>query len=282
MPRIKALILSLLLLVLLALPLQAVQVDVPQEVGRGEPFWIKLESERQPMGLEISWLERSMLFPLDLPGEQSFLLGAGLESQGERTLALKIYWADHSEQREYKVKVKDKQFPEQHLDLPEEMVAPPQETLKRIDQESRELKAALETITLERYWTEDFSLPLPTKISSQFGLQRYLNGEPRSAHKGVDLRGDQGQPVLAIARGQVALLGDYYFGGKTVLINHGQGLHSLYMHLSSIQVKKGQMVQTGEVIGQVGSTGRSTGPHLHLGVYLQGQAVDPMHLLSPD
>ncbi|MFW6179843.1 MAG: M23 family metallopeptidase, partial [Desulfohalobiaceae bacterium] len=64
--------------------------------------------------------------------------------------------------------------------------------------------------------------------------------------------------------------------------NHGQGLHSLYMHLSSIQVKKGQMVQTGEVIGQVGSTGRSTGPHLHLGVYLQGQAVDPMHLLSPD
>ncbi|MFO8031124.1 MAG: M23 family metallopeptidase [Desulfohalobiaceae bacterium] len=282
MHKSKALILSLPLLALLALPLQAMQVDVPQEVGRGEPFWIKLESERKPLGMEISWLDKSMLLPLDLPGEQSFLLGAGLEDQGEQTLLLKLYWGDHQEERTYRISIKDKQYPKQHLTLPEEMVEPPQEALERIKQESREINAALGTITLERYWTEDFSRPLSGEVSSQFGLKRYLNGEPRSAHKGVDLKGQKGTPVRAMARGKIALSGDFYFGGKTVLLNHGQGLHSIYMHLSSIQVEEKQMVQGGEVIGQVGSTGRSTGPHLHLGVYLQGQAVDPMYLLRQE
>lgn len=282
MHRIKILILSLTFLLFFALPLQAIKVDVPREISRGEPFWIKFESEKKTPGISISWLGRSLILPLDLPGEQSFLLGAGLEHQGEQTLVLKLYWGDHQEVRRYQVTIKDKQYPKQHLTLPEEMVHPPQEVLERIKQENREINAALDTITLDRYWTEDFFWPLSGEVSSQFGVQRYLNGEPRSAHKGVDLKGEQGAPVRALARGKVDLTGDFYFGGKTVLINHGQGLHSIYMHLSSIHAEEKQMVQGGEVIGQVGSTGRSTGPHLHLGVYLQGQAVDPMYLLSQE
>ena len=106
-------------------------------------------------------------------------------------------------------------------------------------------------------------------------MRRFFNGEERNPHAGLDIAVPQGTPVKASADGVVTITGDYFFNGKTVFVDHGQGLISMYCHLSEIDVVKGQRVRRGEVIAKVGSTGRSTGPHLHWTVSLNNQRVDP-------
>jgi len=122
--------------------------------------------------------------------------------------------------------------------------------------------------------------PVPGEISSAFGLRRVFNGQPRSQHKGLDLRGSAGTSVLAAADGTVALVEELYFSGNVVYVDHGLGLFSMYAHLSAFDVRPGQRVSRGQVLGRVGSTGRSTGPHLHLGCYVLGTAVDPVPLME--
>ncbi len=273
---------TLALLLLWVSPVTAVHVDLPGEVARGQPFWVELESDRQPLGLEISWLDRSFVMPSELPGKQKILLGAGLEREGRQSLELSFYWREHRQKKRYEIEVEDKEYPEQHLTLPEEMVEPPREKRYRIARERQKLTSALNSFRLERYWDGDFSLPVHGEVSSPFGVERYLNEKPRSPHKGVDLQGDKGTPIKSIAAGRATLTGDFYFGGKTVVVDHGQGMHSLYMHLSEIRVQEDEFVQQAELIGEMGMTGRATGPHLHLGTYVLGEAVDPMLLLEEE
>jgi len=128
----------------------------------------------------------------------------------------------------------------------------------------------------------DFRISKPLKnpfITSEFGEVRLINGKRRSVHRGVDFRAKEGESVYAVMSGKVRLTGDFFLTGKTVILEHGQGLYTLYAHLSKILVKEGQFVKLGEVIGKAGSTGRSTGSHLHLGVYLMGLPLDPLSLL---
>ncbi len=278
----KAVLLQLAFLFFWALPLHAVEVELPGEVGRGEPFWVELKSQEKPLGIKVSWMDNIFAVPVDLPGTQKILLGAGLERQGEYPLELKFYWEEHQKKERYQVQVKDKEYPEQHISLPEEMVTPPEEVWDRIAREREKLGSVLSSLTMERYWDGDFARPVSGEISSPFGVQRYLNGEPRSAHKGVDLRGDKGTQVSAAAKGRVVLIGNFYFGGKTVVLDHGQGIYSLYMHLNSVRVRENEFVEQNQAVGEVGMTGRATGPHLHLGVYVLGEPVDPMYLLNAE
>lgn len=111
--------------------------------------------------------------------------------------------------------------------------------------------------------------------SSPFGLKRFFNGQERNPHSGLDIAVPAGTPVKASADGVITIVGDYFFNGKTVFVDHGQGMISMYCHLSEINVKKGQRVKRGEVVGKVGSTGRATGPHLHWNVSLNDVRVDP-------
>ncbi|NHZ47213.1 M23 family metallopeptidase, partial [Nitratidesulfovibrio liaohensis] len=112
------------------------------------------------------------------------------------------------------------------------------------------------------------------------GLRRVFNGEPRAPHRGLDLRGEAGEPVTACAAGRVVLAENHYFAGNSVYIDHGMGVVSMYFHLSALDVAPGQMVAQGQVIGKVGSTGRVTGPHLHFGMAVLGDMVDPQVLLD--
>lgn len=172
--------------------------------------------------------------------------------------------------------VRSKQYPEQHITITDEdMVTPPEETLERIRRESALMKEAYDLRTELKAGLFPILIPVSGPVTGVFGSRRFFNGKPRNPHSGIDYAADQGTPILAPAPGTVALIGDFYFNGKTVVINHGSGFVSVMCHLHEISVTKDQEIKRGEKIGTVGSTGRSTGPHLHWTISLQGTKVDP-------
>ena len=128
------------------------------------------------------------------------------------------------------------------------------------------------------HWSGTFLKPVPGDVRGPFGRKSIINEQPRSPHSGVDLKGEKGTPIKAINNGRVALMGNHFFTGLSVVIDHGGGIQSMYFHLDKITVKKEQMVSKGHIIGLVGSTGRSTGPHLHWGIRNNGARVNPLRL----
>jgi len=159
--------------------------------------------------------------------------------------------------------------------LPPAQVTPDAKTLKRISAERVELEHALTARTATPLFDHPFRWPVAGIVTGVYGSTRVLNGEPRSPHLGVDVTAAEGTPIVASTEGVVALVADYFFTGNTVVIDHGYGLTSLYAHLSRVDVKPGDPVAPGQVIGLMGTTGRATGPNLHWGVDLYGVALDP-------
>ena len=173
------------------------------------------------------------------------------------------------------------EFPVQRLAVAPKYVELSADDLARSQRESRELDRIFSSTTRERLWRGGFQSPVPgRKASGSFGKRRIFNNQPRSPHSGEDFSAPTGTPVLATARGRVALAKDLFFLGKTVILDHGFGLYSFYGHLSSLGVEPGTNVQSGTAIGKVGATGRVTGPHLHWGVRLGDARVNPMELLA--
>lgn len=178
--------------------------------------------------------------------------------------------------------VSAKQYQEQHLSVPPRMVNPSPEDQQRI---ARELKLSTETYRTFKAAANvptRFILPVEGRYSSPFGLRRFFNGEPRNPHSGIDLAAPTGTPIRAPAAGRVLATGDFYYNGKTVFLDHGQGLITMFCHLDSITVKTGQVIETGQSLGTVGATGRVTGPHLHWSVSLNDARVDPLLFLAPE
>lgn len=179
------------------------------------------------------------------------------------------------------VRLHDRKRPVQRLTVDRKYVAPPPEAAERIRRDREKVRAALAGHLPERLWSLPLERPVPGTVSSLFGMKRVFNGQPRGMHRGLDLRGGQGTPIRACADGVVALVDNLYFSGNAVYINHGDGVFSSYLHMSKPLVTPGERVHRGQVIGLVGATGRVTGPHLHLGLMVQGESVDPQPLLAP-
>jgi len=177
--------------------------------------------------------------------------------------------------------VRDKAYASQHLTLSNKrMVHPTAEDLARIRADRREITAALASLTPSTEVPLDFAAPVPGPRSSSFGLRRFFNGEPRKPHSGMDIAAAQGTVVRAPAPGRVVETGDYFFNGKTVFVDHGQGLVTMYCHMDRLDVQPGDVVERGQPLGTVGMTGRVTGPHLHWSVSLNRTMVDPALFLQ--
>ena len=171
-------------------------------------------------------------------------------------------------------------YREQHLTVKPGYVNPAPEQLERIIAEREHIDTALATWSDIALDAVTLHAPVDGARSSSFGSRRFFNDEPRAPHRGMDIAARAGTEIGAPLDGAVLLAGDYYFTGNTVIVDHGQGLLTLYAHLQELAVEDGQIVERGDRLGTVGATGRVTGPHLHFAVYLNGTPVDPALLLA--
>lgn len=169
-----------------------------------------------------------------------------------------------------------KHYAEQRITLKnQQQVNPNAENLARIERELAEQTRAYRQFSPRQPSNLLFDKPVNGPLSSPFGLRRFFNGEERNPHAGLDFAANRGTPIKAPAAGRVILIGDYFFNGKTVFVDHGQGLISMFCHLSEIGVKVGDELPRGGVLGKVGATGRATGPHLHWNLSLNDARIDP-------
>jgi hypothetical protein len=181
------------------------------------------------------------------------------------------------------LKIKKRKYRIQRIDgLPRKMVTPSAGALLRIRAEGKAIRAARGVFTAVPHFAGGFIWPAMGRISGVYGSQRILNGEPRRPHLGIDIAAPTGTPVVAAAPGKVTLANtDMYFTGGTVIIDHGHGLSTVYSHLSAVSAKLGEIVKQGDRIGKIGSTGRSTGPHLDWRVNWFQERLDPRLLVGP-
>jgi murein DD-endopeptidase MepM/ murein hydrolase activator NlpD len=177
------------------------------------------------------------------------------------------------------VKVSKKAYRTQRLKMPKDMVELSPENEARADRESKKMAAIWPDLT-ERLWSGNFMNPRQGEIGTEFGVKRLMNDIPKNPHTGVDVVAEEGEEVRAPNNARVALVDEQFFSGNSVVLDHGQGIYSMFFHLSKVLVQPGQQVKKGDVIGLVGATGRASGAHLHWGVRVQGARVDPLELIN--
>lgn len=259
---------------------RALTLSVPEKVSQGRGFTAEI-SDSEPFSGTVLWQKKNIPFtaekskagytatillgmPIDAKNGQSLILRTADKELSKTVTPLNVKWVTHK------------------LTVAPKYVEPPKDVLNKIQSDRRKTIKALNTVSPAPMWTLPFVRPVKGTISGSFAARRVFNNQPRSPHLGTDMRGAVGTPVLAMADGTVLLAEEQYFSGNAVWIDHGQGVVSMYGHLSKFAVKQGDAVKRGQKIGEVGATGRVTGPHLHLGLYIQGVAVDAVPFFRTD
>lgn len=214
------------------------------------------------------------------PNKGRFVFGFGREAPVDNQL--EIRWPDGIKELR-RIKIKQRRYQTQRIDgLAPEKVNPPLQVMERIQHESDQVAQARNQTTNIPYFSSGFTWPIEGRISGVYGSQRVLNGQPRQPHYGIDIAASMGTPVQAPADGVITLAHpDMYFSGKTLIIDHGYGLSSSFLHLNEIYVEEGQKIKQGDIIATVGTTGRVTGPHLDWRMNWHSHRVDPSTLVPP-
>jgi murein DD-endopeptidase MepM/ murein hydrolase activator NlpD len=172
------------------------------------------------------------------------------------------------------------EYPKELLQVDPSKISPPESEKKRISDEYKEAMGIYATFTPKRYWDKPFAHPIQSTITSAYGNARTFNGTLKSYHSGTDFRAPIGTPIYAANDGVIVLAKDRYYAGGSVIIDHGEGIYSVYYHLSSMLLPVGTQVKRSDEIALSGDSGRVTGPHLHFGIMLQGTPVDPLHFIQ--
>jgi len=254
------------------------------EASQGSLLLIELRSAKPLAEVQGEWNER--IVPLwqegTDQGQRRGLLGVDLEKAPGK-YELKVAGQTAGGERiscSVMVAVQKGQFATEKLQVEKQFVEPSPEQVKRANEERQKLRDIFDRVTLERLWDGPFRIPLDgVTTGSNFGKRRILNGNPGSPHGGMDLPGTTGTPVHAAQRGRVALAEELFFSGNTVVVDHGLGIYTFYGHLSEIDVKADESLETGAMLGKVGATGRVTGPHLHWGLTVERARVNPLLLV---
>jgi murein DD-endopeptidase MepM/ murein hydrolase activator NlpD len=253
--------------------------------SQGSLLLVELKSARPLEEVKGDWDGKSVPFwqENDRQTVHAALLGVDLEKAPGR-YELKVTAQKAAGQKivcSARIAVKAGRFATERLQVGKEFVEPNPEQVKRANEERDRLREIFDRVTPERLWNGRFRVPLDGVTSgSNFGKRRILNGIPGSPHGGVDLPGTTGTPVHATQRGKVVLAEELFFAGNAVVLDHGLGIYTLYGHLSEIEVKVGDTLETGTVLGKVGATGRVTGPHLHWGLTVERARVNPLQLVN--
>lgn len=285
MKALKHLPLSLYLLCFLARAAVAEELSViitpeSKEVFQGGVVVISV-SGKGLAGVQAFRGDRKIPFsPRGVNGSYRALVGVDLEEEpGLMKIIIKT-WGKGEREVPVVLCVKNKAFPTEHITVAAALDRFDEMTLKRIQREQDRMDQIWSTSTPQRRWRGGFIVPVSGEVTSPFGLHRIINGSPRSPHGGVDLKAPLGLEVVAANHGRVALRDQFFFSGKSIVLDHGGGLYTMYFHLSDFRVDEGSQVRKGEVIGWAGMTGRVTGPHLHWGVRLNAARIDPFELLG--
>lgn len=274
--------------------MKGMTLEVPQTVHDGRAFELKVVLDNPSPSVMVDWFGKTYTMPTHIVTDANgkpyatlqCLLAVPLDTKSD-THKLTVE-ASSEQSITQSIAIEALQYPVQELTVESKYVQPPQEVLNKIGRDRAKVKALLqgEATTFQRHplLPQSFSLPLYRPVdgivTSPYGVHRVFNKQPKGSHMGLDLRGATGTPIHACADGRVVLAEELYYAGNAVYVDHGFGVVTAYMHMSAFAVKEGDMVKAGDLLGKVGMTGRVTGPHLHLSLYVFGVSVDPLPLLQ--
>ena len=251
------------------------------KIPQGEIVEIKVYGEGLS-AVEARWAERNL--PFYSVAAESFAAIIGVDLEAKQGVSKIMITATNNAGRQRRaetiVQTVSKAFRQESLTVAPGFNQLSPEALDLIRIERADFALAFSTSPAERFWEVPFIRPVPHESSSSFGYRRIINGKLRAPHTGADLRAPVGTEVLAANHGRVVLIGNYFFAGQSIVLDHGGGLYTMYFHLSEFKVDAGAMVRRGDVIGLSGMSGRVTGPHLHWAARLGNARIDPMELIE--
>jgi murein DD-endopeptidase MepM/ murein hydrolase activator NlpD len=255
----------------------------PDQLVNGSPVLFSVKSAKPLSSLTANWLGQPLAFSFDLKDKTWYALGGVALKTKPGIYTLKLTGTSRQAAEialEKRIPVRAGKYRKIAIQVARKFTEPSAEQLHKIAEDKSTKQAAFGKSDPEREWSGNFAAPVEAAISDTFGTQRTFNGHVQSTHQGLDFAAGTGTPVEAVNAGTILLAGPLYFEGNCVVIDHGQGLQTIYMHLSEIAVKQGDRVERGQKLGLVGGTGRATGPHLHLAVRWRGEYLDPATLLK--
>jgi murein DD-endopeptidase MepM/ murein hydrolase activator NlpD len=275
-------------LLMICLPARALTWTIhaqPTRLLNGVPVLFQVKAPVRLDSLAGTWLGHQVVFSYSASTKTWFALAGvsfetapgtyTLELTGERSTGNALTFS-----RKFAVVRASYPKIEMKLTVESKFTEPSPEQLKEIEEDQKVKQDYLSRVTPDREWSGRFTAPAHAEISDVYGSQRIFNGKAQRPHFGLDFRVPTGTPVAAMNEGRVLLARPLYFEGNCVVLDHGQGLLTLYLHLSEFKVKEGDWVRRGQEIGLSGGTGRATGPHLHVAVRWQGTYLDPAKLMQ--
>ena len=255
----------------------------PKRLVNGSPIIFRVSPSVRLSSLSGNWLGHTVKFAFD-EGNRTWdgLAGISLTTAaGEYILELHgMTSAGKSVSFQRQLRTVRGKYRNVTVSVPKKFTEPSKEELERIAQDKAIKEAFFSQVTPEQEWSGEFLAPVKARVSDVFGTTRTFNGKVQSVHQGLDYAVPAGTPVAALNSGTVLLARSLFFEGNCVVLDHGQGLLTLYLHFSEIKVKEGEQVTGGQILGLSGGSGRATGPHLHIAVRWQGVYLDPATLLA--